>query len=854
MSAVVEGDLSASLKKLAEKRKGDGEKGVRVTKAVLEEKVGGALEKAGGVDVRDAGLVGDVGEGLEGCTGLRSIDFSGNRFRGFGKVECKGVKELLLDRNSIVSLKNVERFVGLQHLSLVANEITEIPVTVNQLQMLKSLNLEGNAISEVKKIMLPNLESLNVSRNRLTKICVDCSFPKLVDLKMSHNHITGFAGLQKLTSLEDLDLAYNNITDSTSDSYANRRATAAMSPFRFCQHLTSVNLRHNHLASISFLPTLPHLTELLLGNNNLGRARDTPTPPTPGSVQRTPSIFDSEIDDAEYSGAEDGGKSPSKQEPSRRRSSAISTTSTRQSKATTSANKSASATAETRRNICKVISEHCPAIEVLDLSHNPHLFPDYTRLSPLSKCATLADLRTVGSYTSEPPSHSAVYGLLPSLEVIDGYSVIRVNRLEIQDLESTDPSNDNATEVVFKRDPSFQIQPTGAWSAPGLRPSTASSDRPQTASGRPLMRPMSSCSMRSGISWAGTEAADEMKELELRLKNIKQQAERRVANLRDALSALPDDVTSIQSAVDDVRSILEGKGAREGSPVRRGSSSSTSPHPPSTPTPERGKKFVRGEGSGCSTPQTLTTKPLKGTPGGMPRAKYYHLQKRSGVGKMTFAEEANIAKNKRRVEEELDARLLHHHVAMMQENKVNVVKQKTSTGAQAGDAAIRPLRKVPAGVEAVGVGTDTQVLDLRDTNPPDVDPVAALDESSSSDDGVGVVPPLEFEEEFPSQVFNGIDAREAISQSGGNSNMTPIIPRTKFKSPPKKNSSKYHQGDMKPVLTIRERGATPTESTADFSASIHSTTSSSSASQQGLRRKGSRTGRSLNAKMISRRQ
>ncbi len=88
--------------------------------------------------------------------------------------------------------------------------ILEIPVSVNELVNLRTLNLDGNQLEEIENVdNLTNLTWLDLEGNKLTDIGGLLVLKNLVWLDVRSNQITDFEQLLALTKLEELRISSN---------------------------------------------------------------------------------------------------------------------------------------------------------------------------------------------------------------------------------------------------------------------------------------------------------------------------------------------------------------------------------------------------------------------------------------------------------------------------------------------------------------------------------------------------------------------------------------------------------------------------------------------------------------------
>ena len=165
---------------------------------------------------------------LEGIPSMRNntrvLLFDGNLLRMVGTrlfSHMGNLRMLTLANNAIDeiqenSFKNTGKVV---HLDISGNRFGEVPIALNDLRILKELNLRDNQIRTLSKEPWSNLSRLNVlllDNNNTTNLplAMTSKLKRLTNLSLSYNHITAIAPGQFLnnTNLLYLDLSYNRIT------------------------------------------------------------------------------------------------------------------------------------------------------------------------------------------------------------------------------------------------------------------------------------------------------------------------------------------------------------------------------------------------------------------------------------------------------------------------------------------------------------------------------------------------------------------------------------------------------------------------------------------------------------------
>ena len=154
----------------------------------------------------------------------RVLLFDGNGLKMVGTKlfsHMGNLRMLTLANNAIDEIhenafKNTGKVV---HLDISGNRFGEVPIALNNLRILKELNLRDNQIRTLSKEPWSNLSRLNVllvDNNNTTNlpIAMTSKLKRLTNLSLSYNHITTIAPGQFLnnSNLLYLDLSYNRIT------------------------------------------------------------------------------------------------------------------------------------------------------------------------------------------------------------------------------------------------------------------------------------------------------------------------------------------------------------------------------------------------------------------------------------------------------------------------------------------------------------------------------------------------------------------------------------------------------------------------------------------------------------------
>lgn len=147
---------------------------------------------------------------------------SGNTMAILTQPMVDGLTQLDANNEGISDIRGLEVFNKLERLSLADNKITNVPVEIGELVLLKYLNLNNNNNGGTRISSLPNeisslslLEQLWLSENSFTEIPI--SILSLTSLKIIHfssNQLTEIpSNISNLVNLETLDVSHNKITE-----------------------------------------------------------------------------------------------------------------------------------------------------------------------------------------------------------------------------------------------------------------------------------------------------------------------------------------------------------------------------------------------------------------------------------------------------------------------------------------------------------------------------------------------------------------------------------------------------------------------------------------------------------------
>nr|XP_005548318.1 PREDICTED: centrosomal protein of 97 kDa isoform X2 [Macaca fascicularis] len=199
------------------------------------------------------------------------VNWSGQGLQKLGpNLPCEAdIHTLILDKNQIIKLENLEKCKRLIQLSVANNRLVRM-MGVAKLTLLRVLNLPHNSIGCVEGLKeLVHLEWLNLAGNNLKAMEQINSCTALQHLDLSDNNISQIGDLSKLVSLKTLLLHGNIIT------------SLRMAPAYLPRSLAILSLAENEirdLNEISFLASLTELEQLSIMNNPCVMA----TPSIPG--------------------------------------------------------------------------------------------------------------------------------------------------------------------------------------------------------------------------------------------------------------------------------------------------------------------------------------------------------------------------------------------------------------------------------------------------------------------------------------------------------------------------------------------------------------------------------------------
>ena len=118
---------------------------------------------------------------------------------------------LNLIRNQISEIKNLDKFIHLQHLNISDNQISKIE-NLNKLTNISILDISKNQITKIENLeKLTNISTLDISYNKIAKIENLDKLTNISTLDISDNKIVKIENLDKLTNISELAISDNQI-------------------------------------------------------------------------------------------------------------------------------------------------------------------------------------------------------------------------------------------------------------------------------------------------------------------------------------------------------------------------------------------------------------------------------------------------------------------------------------------------------------------------------------------------------------------------------------------------------------------------------------------------------------------
>ncbi|KAL3788956.1 hypothetical protein HJC23_000240 [Cyclotella cryptica] len=162
--------------------------------------------------------------GLRHLTHLRKIDLGANRIRVMDKTELEGLvnlEELWLGKNKIERIEGLTKLTKLRKLDVQSNRLIKIENLTSQVDTLEELYLAHNGIDIYGArcetgLALPftALNTIDLSRNKLTDTTPFSHLTSLSELWISGNEIKSFQDVEPLSNLPNLEgiyLEYNPV-------------------------------------------------------------------------------------------------------------------------------------------------------------------------------------------------------------------------------------------------------------------------------------------------------------------------------------------------------------------------------------------------------------------------------------------------------------------------------------------------------------------------------------------------------------------------------------------------------------------------------------------------------------------
>ncbi|VDK49177.1 unnamed protein product [Anisakis simplex] len=218
-------------------------------------------------------LLTDISEGaLEGAGNLRHLRVESNKICSLSRNslnESKGSLELLdMSDNCLTKIpaQNLRNCVRLMYVDLSENKITDIAnFEVMNLPMLKELRINGNklkSISPMAFMNVPQLQYLYLKNNLLESLESSRLFQVLKQLEvldLSENRLTKIPSSKELSNIRQIRLDSNRITDIGTLSFSSN------------SRLQLISVQNNRITSIArnSFDALEQLSILLLANNTI---------------------------------------------------------------------------------------------------------------------------------------------------------------------------------------------------------------------------------------------------------------------------------------------------------------------------------------------------------------------------------------------------------------------------------------------------------------------------------------------------------------------------------------------------------------------------------------------------------
>jgi len=216
-----------------------------------------SIEALDGLDARNDELTDSGGEKDVGCVGdtLQTLDMSYNVIRDMNPVKlCPNLVELYLANNKLKQISGLKHLSSLRKIDLGANRIRIMNESeLSGLTNLEELWLGKNKIEKIDGLSsLTKLRRLDVQSNRLTTVDnLTAQTQTLEELYLAHNGIDVEGAMQEtglaldFKGLETLDLSKNRLT--------------SCKPFEHMTTLTALWISSNDIATFEDLDSLAAL-------------------------------------------------------------------------------------------------------------------------------------------------------------------------------------------------------------------------------------------------------------------------------------------------------------------------------------------------------------------------------------------------------------------------------------------------------------------------------------------------------------------------------------------------------------------------------------------------------------------
>ena len=178
-------------------------------------------------------------KGIKHLKLLRKIDLGANRIRVMDEEELSGLvnlEELWLGKNKIEHIGGLSKLTKLRRLDVQANRLTKIENLEAQVDTLEELYLANNGIDVEGAtcdtgLALPftQLNTIDMSRNRLVDTSPFGHIKSLTDLWISGNDIKTFDDIEHLRELTELDGVYLEYNPVASE-FEYRKKVAELAP------------------------------------------------------------------------------------------------------------------------------------------------------------------------------------------------------------------------------------------------------------------------------------------------------------------------------------------------------------------------------------------------------------------------------------------------------------------------------------------------------------------------------------------------------------------------------------------------------------------------------------------------